>query len=460
MSGDKKKSAHNEASSTARATRKTVSATFGVLARGLGRVGKIAGGVLHVSGKALRRAAEQAEPDNVFGQAARGAAIVTGAAAQGLGIGTHLVGQGAEKLSEAAEVVGAAAGGAVDGTVGAVTGTVDYFRYDQKDLDALAVRLRNASARYAELGRDIREGLDTPSRRLKKGTVLDTLTVGGLTLAELASAHTGVPEGIREAFERAYPDVAAKYSFERVVQTLDDPSQVMGFAAGVKGKLFEMQYVDWLNDGNLPANLTAELAKSATQPAWDIRIVDDAGRVVDALQAKATDSVAYVQKALAEHPHIDVVTTREVYHALTAQGLGEQVLNGQVADATLESLVSEATTAAADGGFDALGLPLASVAVVALLTFTDSALGWSERSQEFGHRASQATLAAGAGGAAMALTHTWVLALVAAAGSRWVWGKGQELRSRYERLSALVAATEGRVEALRGAKARLLSASY
>ena len=116
------------------------------------------------------------------------------------------------------------------------------------------------------------------------------------------------------AYRLAYPDMAVEVPFrEAAREVANDPDRLVGFISGVKGKLFETQYVDQLNGGKLPDGFHASLAQSATQPDWDIQIIDDHGHVVDLLQAKATDSMGYVQQALTQNPQIDVVTTDEAF---------------------------------------------------------------------------------------------------------------------------------------------------
>ena len=85
----------------------------------------------------------------------------------------------------------------------------------------------------------------------------------------------------------------------------------------MKGKLFEIDYVDWLN-GHLPDGSHAVLAENANNPAWDIAITDSDGHISELLQAKATDSLAYIHEALLAHPDIDVVSTAEVFDRIAA----------------------------------------------------------------------------------------------------------------------------------------------
>ena len=91
----------------------------------------------------------------------------------------------------------------------------------------------------------------------------------------------------------AYPEKAAAMNFKTAVENLDD-YQLDGFINGIKGKLFEIKYTDYLNDGNLSdgyqaAMAQAAMAQSATQPGWDIAIRDSNGNIDDVLQLKATE---------------------------------------------------------------------------------------------------------------------------------------------------------------------------
>ncbi|HVA63983.1 MAG TPA: hypothetical protein VNF74_09690 [Terriglobales bacterium] len=83
---------------------------------------------------------------------------------------------------------------------------------------------------------------------------------------------------------------------------------------------FEDRYVAWLNHGHLPPGLHAELAHSATNPAWDIAVKDQAGHVDRVLQLKASHDLGYVRSALESHPNVDVVVPHDVYHQLAQHG--------------------------------------------------------------------------------------------------------------------------------------------
>src|SRR5205807_1092127 len=114
-------------------------------------------------------------------------------------------------------------------------------------------------------------------------------------------AESQIPPDVIEAFHAQYPQYGS--SFVDAVNHLSaHPDQLAGLISGVKGKLFEIDYIEWLNNGHLPTGWTAELAGHANNPAWDVAILDAHGRLDEVLQLKATESLAYVKEAIAAHP--------------------------------------------------------------------------------------------------------------------------------------------------------------
>ena len=163
-----------------------------------------------------------------------------------------------------------------------------------------------------------------PSKQ-DRGTVLDSIAIGGETLLTY-SLHDSAPDDILQAYESAFPDMAQSRSFPEAIESIPDIS-LIGFASVLKGKLFEIRYVDWLNDGNLPSGFQAALAESPTNPEWDIKVEGPDGQISQLIQAKATASTHYVKEALAENPHIDVVATSEVAAQLMVQGMADNVID-------------------------------------------------------------------------------------------------------------------------------------
>ena len=60
-----------------------------------------------------------------------------------------------------------------------------------------------------------------------------------------------VPDTIEAAYAAAYPERAERGSFAERAQQLDGDA-IVGYVSGIKGKLFEQQYRDYLNAGQLP----------------------------------------------------------------------------------------------------------------------------------------------------------------------------------------------------------------
>jgi hypothetical protein len=221
--------------------------------------------------------------------------------------------------------------------------------------------------------------------------------------------------------------------------------ELVGLVSGVKGKLFELELVDHLNSGGLPDGYHAEIAGSATQPGWDIRVLDEHGQVSELLQAKATESAQYVQEALQRYPDIDVTTTTEVHAQLTALGVAENVHNGGISEAALQAKV-EAAAAHSDAVFDASDLVPSSIglAVIALSVFMKKDASLREKGEHFGQRSAKAGVSAGVGKAALVATQTWWIALLGGVATSWLAGRGQWKREQYEALKTALEVMQGR----------------
>jgi hypothetical protein len=392
----------------------------GAIARGLHKAGTQSDGT---AGKVLGHAAGYAvDAVGIVGQ-------VTG------GIGTL--------TQKASPAIGGAAGSAVSGVVGTVSGAVDSVAITDSDFERLRQRLQMASLVVRAKSRRKLASIALAQRELRKKDLLDLLVVGGVTLGEIVRDPSKVPADVENAFELAYPGLASHgETFSDVVERLP-ANDVLGLVNGVKGKLFEMDLVDHMNAGNLPDGLHAELAGSATQPGYDIKILDADGRIVDVLQAKATESVAYVKDALERYPDIDVTTTTEVHAQLVALGAADHVTSGGVSEAVLQQKV-EAAVAAGHHHLDAGDLVPSSLglAVIALSSFMDKSLSVEQKGAEFGDRVAKAGVTAAAAKTVLIATNTWWLGLAIGVGSRWLASYGGNKRQRYEALERAVESLE------------------
>jgi hypothetical protein len=177
---------------------------------------------------------------------------------------------------------------------------------------------------------------------------LDVAVVAGTSVAEMIEElHSGarggkIPPPVVEAFHLQFPSVG---DFREFIQAHDSPEQLRGIFSGLKGKLFELYHVEYLNDGHLPDGYIAELASSATQPGYDIMIEDAHHHPADYLQDKATESLAIVREAIGRYPEFDVYVPHggtEVIHDPELLGhvfetpIHREVLNHEV-DAGIEA---------------------------------------------------------------------------------------------------------------------------
>lgn len=306
--------------------------------------------------------------------------------------------------------------GTYDSGKDAAIGVYDRVRYSREKLQSLEKLVRYQGGYYRELNRHSQK--------------TDTLMLGGESLAALLVA-THIPKVIEQAYEAAYPNLAASVSLRDRLTELEG-DRLLGLLSGIKGKLFEMQYVDYLNDGNLPGGYQAILAGLPNQPGWDLRIDGPNGELVDVLQAKATDSLGYVRSALERNPHIDVVTTGEVYSHLVMSGVSEGIVDGGISNASLDAAMDSAVGAAKiEMGF---APPWFTLALIAFTSYKDVSLTLFQKARAAGGRTGKTYLAYLVGGAVGAITNTWWLGVVGTVASRYLSDEGQRRRAIFEKL--------------------------
>lgn len=117
---------------------------------------------------------------------------------------------------------------------------------------------------------------------------------------------------MEDAFSMSFPQLELS-DLEKM-----DTAQLNGIISNWKGKLFEINIRDKLNAGELVGEIQLEegqyavVAESLTQTGWDLQILNADGSVAQELQAKATDSLSYINEAFEKYPDIDIVSTSEV----------------------------------------------------------------------------------------------------------------------------------------------------
>lgn len=407
------------------------------LLQGAGEGVRYVGGAIATGGRkaAEHLHAEAGRADHPITRALAQTGAVVGRAVRVTGLGVERAGMGVGVIAPAvaATTVGVALGGSA-----VVSEALDSVAIQPTDINALRDELAGYGERIRADAARLEAQVIAAQTARQRDELLDLLVVGGVSLAFVVEHPDAVPAKVQEAFALAYPDLALTESFADVVERL--PAEALpGLVSGVKGKLFEVELVQHFNDGGLPDGLHADLAGSATQAGWDIRILDDQGQVVDLLQAKATESAQYVLDALHRYPGIDVVSTSEVHAQLLALGMAENVTNSGITEASLQAAVEHA----AGGGHahfsvDDLLPSGVGLAVIAMSLLLDKKMSWIDRAAQFGQRGVRAGAAGAVAKVAMVVTQTWWIGLVAGVGSSWLATKGRARREQYEALRAAV----------------------
>ena len=431
----------------AQAMTQIVGAGLDKAGRNVANASKHAGNVLHSSASRLADAAQKSVTGNESSNAWRkGAGRLAWGLTKAL---THTVGLAANTATivgkvaaatgrvteRSAPAIGGAVGGIVRGAAEVTSNAVDAAALPASSIESMRVQLRTLGQIEMERSEERLRAIQSAQARRRKAELLDLLVVGGITLGQALRDPSGVTAEVERAFDLAYPGLTQAESFSDAVGRMSS-DELVGLVSGVKGKLFEIELVDHLNNSNLPEGFHAAMAESATQPGWDIQITDANGQVSELLQAKATESASYVQDALERYPGIDVTTTSEVHAQLVALGLAQDVHNSGISEAMLQAKVE----AAAQGGtaFDASDLVPSSIglAVIALSVFMDKGATLREKGAAFGSRSAKAGASSAVGKLAMVATQTWWLGLIAGVGSSWLASRGQGKREQYEALQS------------------------
>jgi hypothetical protein len=162
------------------------------------------------------------------------------------------------------------------------------------------------------------------------------------TMIEQNEVFEAVRRGYSELEYASQDEILAHFS-------LASPDELQGHVSNIKGILFEQEVQDKLSEGGIESMLF----EATNHPDSDLLILEN-GFVVEELQLKATDSVAYVNGALVENPGIDIIATSEVANVINS----EDVIDSGISDAFLEEVVVEAISPVSVAGlvFSGIGL--------------------------------------------------------------------------------------------------------
>lgn len=416
----------------------------GAVARGTQAGVSATGAVTEATGRTV-----EAMGDALASLAAKGAHAtdsrtlkVAARTAQGVSLGVRLVGSGTRVLGRLVRGSGRTVGDVVaGGTVTATKGGADLLdsaSISADDIERLRSRIRRYGKASLQDAAQFQARLEDLVRARQRQQVLESLTVGGVSLAEALRAGGQVDGQLVEAYTLAYPGLASQYTFAQAVDRFDTAS-LAGFVAGLKGKLFELHLVEHLNESVLPEGYSAALAPAANQAGWDLRVSGPDGALAQLVQAKATESASYVREALERYPDIDVYATTEVYAELAARGLAEGVRASGLSEASLEAAV-EAGVDVAGGTVTGIDLLPAGVgmAVLGLSVFMDGTVAKEIRAREAGRRMGHAVVPVVLGKSVLVATQVWWLGVIVGAGASWLAGAGRAKRAQFDALHGVV----------------------
>lgn len=154
--------------------------------------------------------------------------------------------------------------------------------------------------------------------------------VNSIFYADYIDYENITPE-MQEAFQVSFPQLDLS-DLENM-----DLTQLGGIISNWKGKLFEFNVRDKLNSGELVGDIQLEegqhavIADSLTQPGWDLQILNADGSIAQELQAKATDSLGYINDAFEKYPDVDIISTSEVAE------LNNNLINGDISNEDLSN---------------------------------------------------------------------------------------------------------------------------
>ncbi|MCG9647965.1 cytochrome P450 [Vibrio brasiliensis] len=145
-----------------------------------------------------------------------------------------------------------------------------------------------------------------------------------------------VQSSVFDAVRRGYSDLEHAGSDEILTYFDDvDPDVMSGHISNIKGIVFEQEVVNALNN----QGMDAMLFEATNHPISDIALMSDADIAAE-VQLKATDSVSYINKTLAEHPDVPIITTSEVADSFDSA----MVIDSGIDNSALEDMVSEVLT--------------------------------------------------------------------------------------------------------------------
>jgi hypothetical protein len=187
----------------------------------------------------------------------------------------------------------------------------------------------------------------------------DLAYLGGQSLADILAGRVtdnDLDPRILDAYRLQYPDLSNNKPLVDEIRSLaHDPDRLHGLVSGLKGKVFEVDYHNYLNNSHLPSGFHAELSAKPNEPGVDILIRDNHDNVIVAEQLKTSETPSGMLKEVHEHlqryPQFDVVVIpKDQMHDALAAGLGRHVVAGNDTQAHLDHLTQSTIDLAESSG--------------------------------------------------------------------------------------------------------------
>lgn len=172
----------------------------------------------------------------------------------------------------------------------------------------------------------------------RESTLMDSIT-GALALNAIFLSdridYESITPQMEEAFSLSFPNLE--------ISDLSDMTsdQLSGVISNWKGKLFELDVRDKLNNGEIVGDIFLEngqyavIADKINQPGWDLQILNSDGTIATEIQLKATESLSYVNQAFEKYPDIDIVSTSEIAE------LNDRLINSGISNSEIQSSITE-----------------------------------------------------------------------------------------------------------------------
>ena len=242
--------------------------------------------------------------------------------------------------------------------------SIAYYKGDE-EISTLVQQLNSQRTRYKTLLKSHKNNYP----------YLDSAIIAGLTLPEMIK--NGVDKDVLLAYQLSFPEKSSSISFIDAWSNFDSPEQRLGFVSAIKGKLFEIKYVDHLNK-TLEPGYSAAIASNPNQPGWDIEIKGPDQEIINQIQLKASSSVEYIKSHFDIYPDVDIVTLEDLKGQI---GLSDKVTVTAVTNNDLQNEIIGATSS----GSDYVPIIIA-MSYLIFSSYSKEDLSWFEKNVEFGKK--------------------------------------------------------------------------